>query len=116
MNLLDKNLRFVFWCGLLLFFTCKPSDTEPRLILEGYKIENGFDLEVAASEPLIKSPIAIDFDNQGRMWVLEMPGYMPNIDGTGEEEPVGRILILEDKNEDGHFEKTKTFLDGLIFM
>ena len=114
MNLSDKNFLFLLCCGLLVFFSCKPSDSESRLILEGYEIEDGFDLEVSASEPLIQSPIAIDFDNQGRMWVLEMPGYMPNIDGTGEEEPVGRILILEDKNEDGHFEKAKTFLDGMI--
>jgi hypothetical protein len=38
----------------------------------------------------------MDFDNKGRMWVVEMIGYMPNLEGIGEDEPNGRISILED--------------------
>ncbi len=109
-----KKRIFYFSIIIISFFSCSNPSSEPTINLDAYQIESGFDLSVVASEPLIKSPIAIDFDNEGRLWVLEMPGYMPNIDGTGEEEPVGRILILEDENKDGHFEKAKTFLDGLV--
>jgi mono/diheme cytochrome c family protein len=98
----------------LFFTTCSKPVTESKIVLEGFQIEDGFQLDVVVSEPLINSPIAMDFDNQGRLWVLEMPGYMPNIEGTGEEEPVGRIVILEDQNKDGHFEKSKVFLDSLV--
>lgn len=43
----------------------------------------------------------MDFDNKGRMWVVEMRGYMQNLEGTGEEMPNGRITILEDFDKDG---------------
>ncbi len=112
------SLRIVFlFCLACFIFTCSKESDHISIYqpaLDDYFIEPGFDLEAIASEPLIKSPIAIDFDDRGRLWVLEMPGYMPNIDGTGEEEPVGRILIMEDSNQDGHYESAKVFLDQLV--
>lgn len=103
-------------CFFLLIVTgCQtPSTKDHNISLDNYILEPGFDLSVAASEPYIKSPIAIDFDSKGRMWVLEMPGYMPNIDGTGEDEPIGRILILEDSDDDGYYESSTTFIDSLV--
>ena len=114
MNHAYKFLIHTFLLSFIFTTTCKKSETESKISLEQYQIEDGFQLEVIASEPLIQAPVAIDFDNKGRLWVLEMPGYMPNIEGTGEEEPVGRIVILEDQNGDGHYEKSKTFLDHLV--
>jgi len=87
---------------------------EPKISLEKYKIEDGFELSVIASESFFKAPVAMDFDNKGRMWVVEMIGYMPNIEGVGEEEPNGRISILEDLDKDGVIDHSKTFLDKLI--
>ena len=87
---------------------------EPKISLEKYKIEDGFELSVIASESFFKAPVAMDFDNKGRMWVVEMIGYMPNIEGVGEDEPNGRISILEDLDKDGVIDHSKTFLDKLI--
>ena len=41
-----------------------------------------------------------DIDADGRIWVVEMRGYMPTLDGRGEREPVGRITGLDDTDDD----------------
>ena len=82
--------------------------------LAAFTIEKGFVIEAVAAEPLIDKPVALAFDAQGRMWVCEMRGYMPDIDGKGEDKPTGRIAILEDTNGDGKADKRTTFLDKLI--
>ncbi len=87
---------------------------EPKISLEKYKIEDGFELSVIASESFFKAPVSMDFDNKGRMWVVEMIGYMPNLEGIGEDVPNGRISILEDLDKDGVIDHSKTFLDKLI--
>ena len=79
-----------------------------------YKIADGFEIQLAASEPLIEAPVAMDFDNQGRMWVVQMRGYMPNLEGTGEDKPNGTISILGDLDEDGRARQAKVFLDSLV--
>ncbi len=87
---------------------------EPNISLENYQIEEGFDLSIVASEPFLKAPVSMDFDDKGRMWVVEMIGYMPNLEGTGEDEPNGRITILEDLDKDGVTDHAKVFLDKLV--
>jgi mono/diheme cytochrome c family protein len=87
---------------------------EPKVSLEGYQIEDGFELSVIASESLLKAPVSMDFDNKGRMWVVEMIGYMPNLEGIGEDEQNGRITILEDLDKDGIIDHSKVFLDKLV--
>ena len=87
---------------------------EPYLSLEKYTIEDGFELKMIASESFIKAPVSMDFDNKGRMWVVEMTGYMPNLEGIGEEEPTGKIKILEDQDKDGVVDHSKVFLDKLV--
>jgi putative membrane-bound dehydrogenase-like protein len=79
-----------------------------------FKIAPGFKFELAAAEPEIVDPVAIRWDPKGRMWAVEMRGYMPNVEGEGEQKPVGEIAVLEDANGDGYFEKRTTFLDGLV--
>lgn len=93
---------------------CKPSEEEPALSLEDYRIEEGFDLQLLASEPLLKSPVAMDFDNDGRIWVCEMPGFMSDIEGKDEDKPSGTIRILEDSDGDGVMDRSKVFLDSLV--
>lgn len=87
---------------------------EPKVSLEGYQVEDGFALSVIASESLLKAPVSMDFDNKGRMWIVEMVGYMPNLEGIGEEEPNGKISILEDLDKDGVIDHSKVFLDKLV--
>lgn len=78
------------------------------------QLEAGFRLELAAVEPMIEDPIAMSFDEDGRAYVLEMRGYMLDIDRTGERDPISRISRLEDTNGDGKFDKSTVFLDGLV--
>jgi mono/diheme cytochrome c family protein len=74
----------------------------------------GYRLELVASEPLIQDPILIDWDPAGRLWAVELPGYMRDIKASGEYEPVGRIVVLEDTNGDGAMDRRTVFADGLI--
>jgi mono/diheme cytochrome c family protein/glucose/arabinose dehydrogenase len=74
----------------------------------------GYRLELVVSEPMIQDPVAIDWDPDGRMWVVEMPGYMLDIQATGEHKPIGRVVVLEDTNDDGKMDKRTVFADGLV--
>jgi glucose/arabinose dehydrogenase/mono/diheme cytochrome c family protein len=82
--------------------------------LKTFKVPAGFRVELVASEPLAEVPIAMQFDPDGRIYVVEMRGFMPNADAVGEKEPVGRVSVLEDTNGDGRMDKRTTFLDGLV--
>ena len=63
---------------------------------------------------MVENPILIDWDANGRMWVIEMIGYMQDLPATNEREPIGRISVLEDTNRDGKMDKKTVFLDGLV--
>lgn len=116
MTLLQKAVLRSYPCFFLLFLflSCKKSYEEPRVSLNGYRIEDGFELELVASEPLLDAPVQIDFDTKGRIWVAEMSGFMRDVDGTGENQPSGSIKILEDRDDDGVMDHTKVFLDSLV--
>jgi len=79
-----------------------------------FTLEDGFRAELVASEPNVHDPVALAFDGNGRMWAVELRGYMPDVDGNNEDEPNGRIVILEDKDGDGTMESSTVFLDGIV--
>ena len=82
--------------------------------LKTFKLPAGFHIECVASEPMVEDPISCAFDADGRIWVVEMRGYMHDLDGAGENERVGRIKILESTRRDGKYDKATIFLDGLV--
>ena len=86
----------------------------PAQTMASYRLPPGYKLELVAAEPLVQDPVSVDFDADGRMWVVEMRGFMPNLAGTGELQPVGRIVVLEDTNDDGKMDKSTVFLDSLV--
>ena len=86
----------------------------PKESIETMDVEKGFEIRLVAAEPLVNAPIALTFDHRGRIWVVEMSGFMPNPEGIGEDIPNGKIVILEDKNGDGAADERKVFLDSLI--
>ena len=86
----------------------------PRESISAMKTEDGFEVKLVASEPLISAPVALNFDDKGRIWALEMQGYMPDTAGHGENVPDGKVIILEDKNGDGVMDDRKVFLDSLV--
>lgn len=102
---------FIISC---ILFSCQESFKETEVSLDSYKIEDGFELEVVAAEPLLKAPVAIDFDSKGRVWVAQMPGYMSDMQGSEEDDPTGSILILEDLDGDGVADHSKVFMDSIV--
>ena len=89
------------------------SPLTPEQALATFKLEPGLRLEVVAAEPLVVNPVAIAFDEQGRMYVAENRGY-PTGPGEGKP-PVGIIALLEDTKGDGHYDKRTVFAEGLTF-
>jgi mono/diheme cytochrome c family protein/glucose/arabinose dehydrogenase len=79
-----------------------------------FKLAPGFRAELVAADPLVGDPIAMQFGPDGRLWVLEMRGYMPNADGIGEREPVGKVAVLTDTDQDGRYDKRVVFADNLV--
>jgi putative membrane-bound dehydrogenase-like protein len=86
----------------------------PEEALKSFTLQPGFKLEIAAAEPLVQDPVAATFGPDGRLWVVEMRGFMADLDGNGEDAPVGRIVVLTDRDGDGRFDESKVFLDGLV--
>ncbi|HEY3855157.1 MAG TPA: c-type cytochrome [Verrucomicrobiae bacterium] len=86
----------------------------PADALKSFKIQPGFHIDMIASEPLVHDPIALTFAPDGRVWVVEMSGYMPNVDGTGENTPVGKIIYLDDRQKNGIYSHRTVFLDHLV--
>lgn len=79
-----------------------------------FRVAPDFRVELVAAEPLVVDPVALDWDDEGRMYVVEMRGYMPDVDATGEDAPVGRVVVLEDTDGDGRMDESRVFLDGLV--
>jgi putative membrane-bound dehydrogenase-like protein len=73
----------------------------------------GLKVELAAAEPQVLDPVAIAFDEQGRMWVVEMGDY-PNGPKPGTP-PLSRVRLLEDRDGDGFYETAHDFRDHLLF-
>ena len=79
-----------------------------------FDVAPGYRVELVAAEPLVEAPVAFAFDEDGRLWVAEMRGFMRDVEGTGEGEPLGRIVILTDTDGDGQMDQRTTFLDSLV--
>ncbi len=109
---MNKLIPSIFLC-LLLFSACK-NTTESIDLTSEFTLEEGFHIKAIAAEPLLTSPVAIEFDEKGRIWVVEMTGYMRDIDGSDEKEPDGKISILEDTDGDGVMDNKKVVLDELV--
>ena len=82
--------------------------------LETFEVAPGFRVEVAAADPLVFDPVAMQIGPDGRIWVVEMRGYMPNVDGIGEDAPIGTIAILSDTDGDGRMDKRIEYADGFV--
>lgn len=109
-----RNSAILSLLVLTVLFSCQqPATVIPDLTSE-FVIEEGFKIEAVAAEPMLESLVAIDFDKKGRIWTVEMTGYMRDIDGADEKLPDGKISILEDTNGDGFMDKKKIFLDELV--
>lgn len=91
-----------------------PAPLSPEEAMRTFAVEKGFRIELVACEPMIQAPVAISFDDQGRLYVVEMRGYMNDLEGTTEKLPTGRVSLLEDTDGDGRMDKATAFLDNLV--
>jgi putative membrane-bound dehydrogenase-like protein len=82
--------------------------TPPDKALSTFKIKEGFKIELVASEPLVVDPIALCFDEDSRMFVVEMRDYSERRD-----ERLGRIKMLEDTDGDGRMDRATIFAEDL---
>src|ERR1043165_6902573 len=83
---------------------------EPTNALKTFQIKKGFHLQLVAAEPLVMDPIAMAFDEDSRLFVVEMRDYSEMRDVHPH---MGRIRMLEDTNSDGVFDKATIYADDL---
>lgn len=94
-----------------LFISCSE---EAQIDTTEFLIDEGLQIELVAAEPDVVLPVAMVEDPSKRLWVVEMPGYMRDIDGSDEDLPDGRIVILSDTDKDGRMDNRQIFLDSLL--
>ena len=82
--------------------------------LKTFTLADGYVIEPVAAEPLVEKPVALSFDAEGNMWVVEMRGYMPDLDANDEDVPQGRISVLQDTDNDGKIDKRTVFWDKIL--
>src|SRR4029434_6324831 len=82
--------------------------TEPGKAVATCAVRAGFRLELMVAEPLVVDPVAMAFDEDGRLYVVEMRDYSERRD-----EKLGRIKLLEDTDGDGRYDKATIFAQDL---
>jgi putative heme-binding domain-containing protein len=85
----------------------KPYSTQEAI--SKMKVPEGFAVELVASEPDIVNPIAMAFDDRGRIWITESVEYPRKPAGVGRD----RVKVLEDTNANGSARKVTVFAEGL---
>src|SRR5215510_14885682 len=106
---MNRPGRWSFCCCLLLVSTrlgfaqsVPPAPPlSPDEALKTFRVAPGYRLEPVAAEPMVQNPISFEFDPDGRIWVVEYQGYMRDIKGTSEGDPICRVVVLEDTDGDG---------------
>ncbi|HEY1081266.1 MAG TPA: PVC-type heme-binding CxxCH protein, partial [Prosthecobacter sp.] len=135
-------LRGIAWAGKRpnVDELCKPQDLgdalryaeggvpRPQDMPKLLEIHPEFDLSLVAAEPLVNKPMNIDWDEKGRLWVVETPEYpnglrQANVEawkdsgsvepGKYDRKPLDRVSMLEDTNGDGIMDKKTVFADEI---
>jgi putative membrane-bound dehydrogenase-like protein len=92
-------------------FAQQPAPRTPADTIKSFHLPKGFTATLFAGEPDLTQPIGFTFDDRGRLYVAENLSY-PNWKPTGHD----RIVIYEDTNNDGHFDKKTVFYDKLNYV
>lgn len=93
---------------------------EPAEALKSFRVLDGFQLDLLAAEPLVMDPVAAAYDEDGRLFVVEMSDY-PHVDPKNDkpfaenagDPPIGRVRLLIDRDGDGRFDEGHIFADKL---
>ncbi len=81
---------------------------EPDDALSTIQVLDGFEIQQTAAEPLVASPVAMAFDGNARLYVVEMRDYSEQ-----DKERLGRVRLIEDTDGDGRFDKSTVFAEDL---
>lgn len=112
MRLIITFLFLIFFC-----FACENKQTtkvsrkltpELQKALADFEIAEDFEIELFAAEPLIADPVAMEIDENGKVYVVEMHGYPLDKSGTG------KVKILKDTDADGYPDQSVVFADSLV--
>ncbi|MFN7730438.1 MAG: PVC-type heme-binding CxxCH protein [Pirellula sp.] len=77
-------------------------------VVRSIEVSPGFEVELVASEPLVRSPVAMQFDASGGLWVVEMVDYSEQ-----DTQSLGRVSRLEDRDHDGVMDHATVVADRL---
>src|SRR5690349_8683599 len=110
MTSFNRYCRVILFCALALT-GCRKSGPPYGVAdaLKTFKVESGFHVEKFLSEPDVESPVAMEVDENGRVYVVEDRGYPLSTDN-----PLGRVKMIEDTNRDGIPDRVTVFADKLI--
>ncbi len=86
--------------------------TNPADAIASFKVAPGFRVELVAAEPLLRDPVAMAFDEAGRLFVVEYPEYNQQF-AKEKREVSGNIRMLEDTDGDGRYDKSTVYVSGL---
>jgi hypothetical protein len=76
----------------------------------GFILPTGYRMELVAADPDVISPVVIEFDGNGRMYVAEMISYMMDAEASREHDPISRISRWESTKGDGRYDKRTVFV------
>lgn len=95
-----------------------PSTLVPYLTpaeeVKKFDIRDDYKMELVLSDPIIKEPVAVAFDGDGRMYVAEMRTYMQDIDGRNQLTPRSRVSLHWSSKHNGVYDKHTIFADNLV--
>ena len=107
---MNKTLHCIFLFTIVILMSC----SDQKDYSEEFILKEGFKMDALITEPLLTGPVALDFDLKGRIWTVELTGYMRDIDGSDEDYPDGRISFFKDNDKDGSPDEKVVFLDELV--
>ncbi|MBB5034780.1 neutral/alkaline non-lysosomal ceramidase N-terminal domain-containing protein [Prosthecobacter vanneervenii] len=85
----------------------------PEESAKKWHVREGYRIDLVAAEPVVLDPVAFDWDDKGRLWVIEMADYPLGMDGNGKAG--GRVVMLEDTNSDGRYDKRTVIVNDLSY-
>jgi len=103
-------MRYITLLSLLTFFSYQQTpklSPEHQKALKSLQVMEGFKVELVAAEPLIADPVAMEVDEDGNLYVVEMHGYPLDVSGSG------KVKLLKDTDNDGFPDKSIVFADHL---
>lgn len=111
-NHIPKSITGLLVCICFFASSSNPkvfnAEVPPEQALATFQVADGFQIEMVASEPLIADPVAMEIDEAGNMYVVEMHGYPLDKSGSG------KIKLLTDTDGDGKMDKSIVFAEGLM--